>query len=124
MPLSEREQRILEEIERTFYQHDPATARRFETETVSRQAARACEWAGLGFAVGLSLLLATFTDSVWLGGSGFLIMLVSSLYFEHNLRLLGRQGWQELSESFRVRAGHEMPGGTSRRHLREHFKRD
>ena len=123
MPLSEHEQRILEEIERTFYQHDPVTARRFETETVSRQAARACEWAGLGFAAGLGLLLATFTDSVWLGGAGFLTMFVASLYFERNFRLLGRQGWQELSESFRARTNHEAPGA-NRRHLREHFKRD
>jgi hypothetical protein len=123
MSLSEHEQRVLEEIERAFYKNDPVTARRFETETLGRQAARACKWAGLGFAAGLSLLLATFTDSVWLGGAGFLTMFVASLYFERNLRLLGRQGWQELSESFRVRANHEALG-SNRRHLREHFKRD
>ncbi|MGH9129391.1 MAG: DUF3040 domain-containing protein [Acidimicrobiales bacterium] len=123
MPLSEHEQRILEEIERSFYEHDPVTARRFETETVARQAARACKWASLGFGCGLALLLATFTDSVWLGGAGFMVMVFASVHFERNLRLLGREGWQELSESFRVRANHEAPGAP-RRNLREHFKRD
>lgn len=123
MPLSDHEQRILEEIERSFYQHDPVTARRFETETVARQAARSCKWAALGFAAGLALMLATFTDSVALGGVGFLVMLASSVYFEAHLRLLGKEGWQELSESFRARADHGA-STVPRRHLREHFKRD
>ncbi len=123
MPLSEHEQRILEEIERTFYEHDPVAARRFETETVARQAARSCKWAGLGFAAGLALMLVTFTDSLVLGAAGFMVMLLSSVQFERNLRLLGKAGWQELSDSFRGRANPEEPGAT-RRHLREHFKRE
>ncbi|MGH9072295.1 MAG: DUF3040 domain-containing protein [Acidimicrobiales bacterium] len=123
MPLSEHEQRILEEIERSFYEHDPTAARRFETETVAHQAARSCKWAGLSFAAGLALMLATFTDSVVLGAAGFMVMLVSSVYFERNLRLVGKAGWQELSETFRVHPSSETPGPT-RRHLREHFKRE
>lgn len=123
MPLSEHEQRILEEIEKSFYEHDPVAARRFETETVAHQAARSCKWAGLGFAAGLALLLATFSNSLVLGAAGFMVMLVSSVHFERNLRLVGKAGWQELSESFRVRANPEELGAT-RRHLREHFKRE
>lgn len=123
MPLSEHEQRILEEIERSFYRHDPVAARRFETETVARQAARSCKWAALGFAAGLALMLGTFTDSVGFAGVGFLAMLYASVQFERNLRLLGKEGWQELSESFRARANHE-PSVPNRRNLRAHFKRD
>ena len=50
MPLSEDEQRILDEIERSFYKHDPAFARNVSTATLTRQAGRNCKLAALVFA--------------------------------------------------------------------------
>lgn len=122
MPLSEHEQRILHEIEKTFYEHDRDFADRIRTETVYRHAGRNCKWAVAGFAAGLALLIATFSTSLVLGGAGFLVMLVSSMYFERNLRRMGRAGWQDISRSLKGRRLNETLGATRRR-LRERFKR-
>ncbi|MGH9067032.1 MAG: DUF3040 domain-containing protein [Acidimicrobiales bacterium] len=122
MPLSEHEQRILSEIEKTFYEQDPGFADRVRTETVYRHAGRNCKWAALGFFCGLALLVATFTRSTVLGGAGFLVMLACSMYFERNLRRVGRAGWQELSASFKTRGNQSW--GDTRRQLRDRFKKD
>ncbi|MGH9063703.1 MAG: DUF3040 domain-containing protein [Acidimicrobiales bacterium] len=123
MPLSEHEQRILQEIEKTFYEQDPMFARRVESEAVYRHAGRSCKWDVVGFAAGLALLLATFSSSVLLGGIGFLIMLFATVHFERGMRRMGRLGWQELSESVRGRGLSESWGAT-RHHLRGRFRRE
>ncbi|NNN13724.1 MAG: DUF3040 domain-containing protein [Acidimicrobiaceae bacterium] len=102
MPLSEEEQRILQEIEKTFYDHDPAFADRVRSETVYRHAGRNLKWAGVIFVLGLVFTVGTFTTSVWLGIFGFLVMLGSAVYFEENLRKMGRAGWQDLSSNMKA----------------------
>ncbi len=102
MPLSEEEQRILQEIEKTFYDHDPAFADRVRSETVYRHAGRNLKWAGVIFVLGLIFTVGTFTTSVWLGVFGFLVMLGSAVYFEENLRKMGRAGWQDLSSNMKA----------------------
>ncbi len=102
MPLSEEEQRILQEIEKTFYDHDPAFADRVRSETVYRHAGRNLKWAGVIFVLGLIFTVGTFTTSVWLGIFGFLVMLGSAVYFEENLRKMGRAGWQDLSSNMKA----------------------
>ncbi len=102
MPLSEEEQRILQEIEKTFYDHDPAFADRVRSETVYRHAGRNLKWAGVIFVLGLIFTVGTFTTSVWLGIFGFLVMLGSAVYFEENLRKMGRVGWQDLSSNMKA----------------------
>ena len=49
MPLSEDEQRILQEIEAQFYANDPQLAQQVSETTLYRHAARNIKWAGLGF---------------------------------------------------------------------------
>ncbi len=102
MPLSEEEQRILQEIEKTFYDHDPAFADRVRSETVYRHAGRNLKWAGVIFVLGLIFTVGTFTTSVWLGIFGFLVMLGSAVYFEENLRKMGRAGWQDISSNMKA----------------------
>ncbi len=97
MPLSEEEHRILQEIEKNFYENDPEFASRVKSETVYRHAGRNIKWALLGFVVGLAVLIMTFTTSVVLGSVGFLVMLGSSVIFEQNLRRMGKAGWNEIS---------------------------
>jgi hypothetical protein len=122
VPLSEDEQRILHEIERSFYENDPAFARGVkESPTLYRHAGRNMKWAALGFVVGLVVLVA-FLSSLVLALFGFAVMLVSALAFERNLRKLGRAGLQQLSESVRSRGFPDVFGDTRRR-LRERFKR-
>ena len=57
MPLNEHEDRILQEIEQRFYDHDPESARRIDSTTLPRYLARNCRWALLGFLLGLIVLV-------------------------------------------------------------------
>lgn len=98
MPLNEEEQRILQEIEKTFYENDPEFADRVRSETVYKHAGRNLKWAALGFVVGLVITVATFTVSTILGGFGFLVMLASAFFFERNLRRVGRASLRDLSK--------------------------
>lgn len=92
MPLSEHEQRVLREIEKSFYEQDPAFAGRVGRRAVHRAASRDCKRSVLAFFVGLGLLLATFSSSVVLGAAGFVIMLFSVVWFEKSLRQMGELG--------------------------------
>ena len=123
VPLSEDEQRILHEIERSFYENDPAFARGVkESPTVYRHAGRNMKWAALGFVAGLAIMIV-FLSSLVLALIGFAVMLVSALFFHDNLRKMGRAGLQQLSESVRSR-GFPDVFGDSRRRIRDRFKRD
>lgn len=123
MPLSEDEQRILQEIEQQFYEHDPALAGEIGSTTLYKHAGRNLKWSAFGFVAGLALMIATFATSLLIGFIGFLVMLVCAFLFERNLRKLGRAGWQQMTES--MRAGHfrEYFGDAGNR-LRRRFKRE
>lgn len=101
MPLSEHEQRILHEIERSFYEQDPAFANRVRSETVYRHAGRSCKWSLASFVAGFAFLILTFTSSMFLAALGFLVMLASALVFEKNLRRMGKAGLAELNQKAR-----------------------
>jgi hypothetical protein len=123
VPLSEDEQRILHEIERRFYEHDPEYAKSIESTTLYRSLGRNCKWAALGFVAGLVILLVSFASSVLLGAFGFGVMLVSAIVFTQNLRKMGRAGWQQMTEQMRSHSMNDLLGDTRRR-LRERFKRE
>ncbi len=125
MPLSEDEQRILQEIEQQFYETDPAFAREVGTTTLYRHAFRNLKWATFGFIAGLGLLiyLLITTSFVWSFVFGFLLMLASALFFERNARRLGRAGLQQMTQSMRAAGLRDYVGGAGKR-LRERFKRD
>jgi hypothetical protein len=123
VPLSEDEQRILHEIERSFYENDPAFARGVkESPTVYRHAGRNMKWAALGFIVGLGIMVV-FLSTLVLALLGFAVMLGSALVFERNLRKLGRAGLQQISESVRSKGFPDVFGDTRSR-LRDRFRRD
>jgi hypothetical protein len=123
VPLSEDEQRILHEIERRFYEHDPEYAKTIESSTLYRSLGRNCKWAALGFVAGLIILMASFASSPILGAFGFVVMLVSALAFTQSLRKMGRAGWQQMTEQMRSHSINDLMGDTRKR-LRERFKRD
>lgn len=73
MPLSEYEQRVLEQMERELTSDDPRLATTL-TSTTSRSGARYVV-AGLGLVVGLLTLVLGAANSVpWVGVVGFIIM--------------------------------------------------
>jgi len=123
VPLSEDEQRILHEIERRFYEHDPEYAKSIESSTLYRALGRNCKWGALGFVAGLIILLVSFASSLWLGVFGFGVMLVSAIVITQNVRKMGRAGWQQMTEQMRAHSVNDLLGDT-RRKLRERFKRN
>ena len=99
MPLSEEEQRILQEIEAQFYATDPQLAQQVSETTLYRHAARNIKWATFGFVAGFVVLVLWFASSLWLGFAGFLTMLGCAFIIERNLRKLGRAGLDTITAS-------------------------
>ena len=123
MPLSPEEQRILQEIEKSFYEHDPQFSRKVSETTIYRVAGRNLKWFALGFVAGLVLLLWSFNFSTALGVAGFLIMLACAFFFERNLRRMGKVGWQSLTASVKSGGISGRVNGAGKR-VRDRFKRD
>ena len=123
MPLSEDEQRILQEIEQQFYEHDPHLAREVGSTTLYRHAGRNLKWAAAGFIAGFALLIFSFASSLVLGFAGFLVMLICAFVFERNLRKMGKAGWQSMTETMRAGNLREYFGDAGNR-IRRRFKRE
>ncbi|MCK0111697.1 DUF3040 domain-containing protein [Ornithinimicrobium sp. F0845] len=81
MPLSEHEQRVLEQMEQALYAEDP----RFATSLVGKSEARARRRrAALGLLIaigGLALVvLAVTMQEIWIGGIGFAAMVFGGVW--------------------------------------------
>ena len=124
MPLSEDEQRILQEIEQQFYATDPEFAREVGSTTLYRHAFRNLKWATLGFLAGVVILIFTLitTNFVVSFVCGFLVMLASALWFERNARKLGRAGLQQVTASMRA-AGLRESFGSATKRVRDRFRK-
>lgn len=123
MPLSEDEQRILSEIEQHLYASDPQLVREVSSTTIYRHAGRNLKWAGLGFVVGVVVMVLTFTSSIPVALAGFFLMLASAIAFERNLRKMGRAGWKQWTDTVRTSGVKERMGTVGDR-MRDRFKRD
>jgi len=123
VPLSEDEERILQEIAQRFYEDDPTFAREVSETTLYRHTVRRMKWSIVGLVAGAVFLVASLSTSYQLSFAGFLLMLVCALVFERNLRKLGRAGLDQLSRTVRANGLREALGGAGRR-VRERFKRD
>jgi len=97
MPLSDDEQKILSQIEQQLHESDPGLANEVATTTVYSHAARNIKWSILGFIIGLTVIVLTLSMSFWVAFVGFAIMLAAALYFEQNMRRLGKAGMDQLS---------------------------
>jgi hypothetical protein len=121
VPLSEDEQRILQEMEQTLREHDRDFVARVDHHAHRLDAAKSARWSILGAIAGFVLLLTTFRFSVVFGTVGFLVMLASSLLFAQHLRQAAsapqrssrRQrplgtgnDWSEMRRRMRSRFGH------------------
>lgn len=80
MPLSDEEQRMLDEMERQLFAEDPHLARRIRVSESSPRDRRRIVLGLLGVLLGLGLLvLAVALPAIWLGVLAFVLMLVSAL---------------------------------------------
>ena len=102
MPLSDHEQRILEEIERRLAEEDPRLAETVERTSLYTHLARRIRWASLSFLAGFVMLML-FSVRLWVAAAGFGVMLVSSLLIYRYLKQMGRdqvRAWQEQGSRF------------------------
>ncbi|MFD8817492.1 DUF3040 domain-containing protein [Streptomyces sp. NPDC059627] len=76
MPLSEHEQRMLEQMERALYAEDPKFATALEGNGLRTFTRRRVYQAVAGFLVGIALLMAgVVAQQIWVSVVGFLVML-------------------------------------------------
>ena len=98
MPLDDREQQILAEIERQFYQEDPDLAnavRNISGRGLSRLAGRL---AIAGIFVGIITLIATFRYNTFIALTGFLMIVISTtaVLRGYRRRAATRAGWTSI----------------------------
>ncbi|GGV25873.1 MULTISPECIES: DUF3040 domain-containing protein [Streptomycetaceae] len=76
MPLSEHEQRLLEQMERALYAEDPKFASALEGTGLRAYTRRRVYQAAAGFVVGIALLMGGMVAQlIWVSVVGFLVML-------------------------------------------------
>jgi DUF3040 family protein len=109
MPLSDREQKILAEIERHFHEEDPALAR--AVRNIDRSPRTRLRLPLIGAVGGLVIIGATFTSSTWLALIGFALLVVSATYVVQVIRARGEDSTDD----------DEDP--SSRRKIHRRFKR-
>lgn len=101
MPLSEEEQRILHQIERQFYESDPAFAQSVGKSSLYRHSARRMIWSGVALLAGLAILVVMLRVHVLAAFGGFLVMLAAAFSLEKNARAMGRAGFDEVTGAVR-----------------------
>lgn len=92
MPLSEHEQRILDEIEKRLAADDPKFARQVSVRASKNRVARRLRWSVVAFAAGLVLLIAALFiqgATVPLGLVAFGVMLFAVVVGSATLKHLG-----------------------------------
>jgi Flp pilus assembly protein TadB len=96
VPLSEHEQRLLEQIEQALYADDPKFASIYQGTDVRTHYRRRVVRAAIGLVVGIAVLLAgVVIPLVPLGVAGFVIMLIAVSF--------GVASWQRMT-------GHRVSG--------------
>ena len=109
MPLSENEQKLLEQMERALYADDPKFASSLRGSDPRRRTRRRTALAAVGFAVGIAVMIVGFVLPLTpLVVVGFLVMLVCLVLGITSHR--AGAGTPDL----RVVGGAARPGGTAR----------
>lgn len=93
MPLSEHEQRLLEQIEQALYAEDPKFASLYRSADLRSHYRRRVVRAAIGFVLGLGLLLAgVTTEIVPMGVAGFVVMLAAASLMVASLQRMNGRG--------------------------------
>ena len=103
MPLSEHEQRMLEQMERALYAEDPKFASALEGSGLRTYTRRRVYLGGAGFLVGIGLLMGgMIAQQPWISVVGFLVMLACAV--------LAVTGWRRAAKP-----GEHPPASQGRR---------
>ncbi|GAA3911508.1 spore wall synthesis complex protein [Streptomyces gulbargensis] len=104
MPLSEHEQRMLEQMERALYAEDPKFATALEGSGLRTYTRRRVYQAVAGFLVGIALLMAGMVaQQIWISVVGFLVML--------GCAVLAVTGWRKAPKPGEQQAGGGVAAG-------------
>jgi hypothetical protein len=88
MPLDDKEQRILAEIERQFYEEDPELAR--AVQRIERPLRIGTKLSVLGIIAGLAIVIA-YVSETWVAAAGFALLVASATSLVNALRA---RGWR------------------------------
>lgn len=126
MPLSEHEQRQLEQIEQALYAEHPRFARAVRASDPRVHYRRRVYLAAFGFLAGVGLLVAgVATKDLWIGVAGFVVMLACSMLALTSYRhMTGITTGRGVSRERRPAKGSKTPhqGGVMER-LEERWRR-
>lgn len=98
MPLSDEEQRILDEIEARLTQDDPRLVEQVNRSTLSTHLSRRIRLSSLAFGVGFFMMLFAFATELWVAALGFVVMVLSALLVARYTRQLGRDQVRALQQ--------------------------
>ncbi|MEX0791389.1 MAG: DUF3040 domain-containing protein [Actinomycetota bacterium] len=99
MPLSDREQQILQEIEDQLYEQDPEFARGVSATTLQVHLLRNVRRGIAAFVAGFGVLVFFFVKTeLFIGVGAFLLMLAGAVYTYDNLRKIGSEQLRVLRE--------------------------
>jgi hypothetical protein len=88
VPLSEHEQRLLEQMERALYAEDPKFASSLRGKSARSSLRRRVLLAGVGFVLGLVMLMTGLVASIiWVSVVGFLLMLGGAFFAVNSYRV-------------------------------------
>lgn len=92
MPLDDKEQRILEEIERQFYEEDPDLAR--AVKRIEKPSRVGIRLSLVGIVAGLAIVIA-YVSVTWIAVLGFALLVASATALVNALRA---RGWRSADE--------------------------
>ncbi len=99
MPLSDREQQILQEIEDQLYEQDPEFARGVSSTTLQVHLLRNVRRGIAAFLAGFGVLVIFFFQTeLIIGIAAFLLMLAGAVYTYDNVRKIGSEQLRVLRE--------------------------
>lgn len=97
MPLDDKEQRILEEIERQFYEEDPSLAR--AVQRIERPSRIGPKLSIVGVIAGLAVVIVYLAVNTWIAVGGFALLVASATSLVNALRSRDwRRSEEEVSE--------------------------
>ena len=100
MPLSEHEQRQLEQIEQALYSEDPKFVHAVRSSDPRVHYKRRAYQAAAGFVLGVGLLLGgVISQYIWVGVAGFVVMLVCCMWWLTNWRHINAMSAKALDPS-------------------------
>lgn len=106
MPLSEHEQRLLEQMERALYAEDPKFVSSLRGTDLRSHYRRRALASAVGFVLGVVLLMTGVVSTVWIVGVfGFVLMLASALFAVTSWRKVSGGGEAARSNVTSIKGG-------------------